>query len=68
MKNVFIRVAIGYIIFEVIMYLVVSFSALQFNPINWSHDDRLGFSVWTIFILCIALVIYLVGINKKRRS
>lgn len=40
MSKIFIKVAIGYTIFEVIMYLVISFYALQLNPINWSHDDR----------------------------
>lgn len=56
MSKIFIKVAIGYIIFEVIMYLVISFSALQLNPIYWSEDFRIGFSVWTLFMLFVALV------------
>ena len=67
MKNVFIRVAIGYIIFEVIFYLMVSFCALQLNPINWSLDDRLGFSLCTIFMLFVALIIYVVGKASDNR-
>ena len=61
MSKIFIKVAIGYIIFEVIMYLVISFSALQLNPIYWSEDFRIVFSVWTIFMLFVALVFYVAG-------
>ena len=67
MKNVFIKVAVGYIIFEVVMYLVTAFCELQLNPINWSHDNRLGFSVWTIFMLFVALIIYVVGKASDNR-
>lgn len=67
MSKIFIKVAIGYILFEVIMYLVISFCALQLNPINWSHDDRLGFSVCTIFMLFVALIIYVVGKASDNR-
>ena len=58
-KRHFLKVALGYLIFEVIMYLVISFSSLQLNPILWSANSRLGFSVWTIFVLMVALVIYI---------
>ena len=67
MSKIFIKVAIGYIIFEVIMYLVISFSALQLNPIYWSEDRRIVFSVWTIFMLFVALVIYVAGKASDNR-
>lgn len=67
MSKIFIKVAIGYIIFEVIMYLVISFSALQPNPIYWSEDFRIGFSVWTIFMLSGPLFFYIAGKASDNR-
>ena len=66
MKKEILVPVIGYTIFEVVMYLVTALCELQLNPINWSHDNRLGFSVWTIFMLFVAAIIY--GVMNHGKS
>ena len=67
-KQHFLKVALGYIIFEVIFYLIIPFCALQLNPLLWVDDYRFGFSVMTIFVLVVAIIIYIAIKVESNRS
>lgn len=46
-----------YIIVTVLMYLLIAFIPWDFNPANWSQDNRYLFSVLTMAALSVVYVI-----------
>lgn len=56
MKKLIIRIFINIV---VMVYTTYVFVTLELNPINWSKEERLGFSffIFTFFIFALGILI-----------